>query len=78
MKKIDIMEKEDSLTLLIEYLKKETEPLITNRSYVLINRYLRGWEGLYLANPPRLTLEGGTLLLKEWVKDIRLSKGGKK
>lgn len=72
------MERESSLPILIEYLKAGTEPLITNRTLVLVSRYLRGWEGLYKTNPPRLTLEGGTLLLKRWFNDIKLSKGVKK
>lgn len=72
------MDREGSLPILVEYLKEGIEPLIDSRTYVLINRYLRGWGELYLDKPPRLTLEGGTLLLKKWLVGIKLPRKEKK
>jgi len=68
---IDIMNREGSLPYLVECLKEGIEPLVNPRTAVLVSRYLRGWEDLYLRRPPRLTLEGGMLLLLSWLEERR-------
>lgn len=71
---IDIMDREGSLPYLVKCLKEGVEPLVNPRTAVLVSRYLRGWEDLYLRRPPRLTLEGGMLLLNSWLEDVELPK----
>ena len=67
---IDLLDREGSWPVLIDYLNRQEEPPINLRTTVLMERCLQGWRGLFEKQPvPHLTVEGAFMLYLRWKED---------